>query len=115
MCRASKHVARSPVCIYCGKTNHNSAYCRYRPRDNQEEPRTTPDALRTGTTGENLAPVARNPTGSAHQNNNKIPFSYSDSRGQNQHNGGQHRLQQREQTGAAPRGQKSDTNPNFSS
>ena len=26
--------AGSPVCIYCGKTNHSSAYCRYRPRDN---------------------------------------------------------------------------------
>ena len=41
MCRASKHgnaTARSPVCIYCGKTNHGSAYCRYRPRDNCEEP-----------------------------------------------------------------------------
>ena len=39
MCRASKHgntTAGSPVCIYCGKTNHGSAYCRYRPRDNHE-------------------------------------------------------------------------------
>ena len=46
MCRALKHgnaTARSPVCIYCGKTNHGSAYCRYRPRDNCEEPRNTPD------------------------------------------------------------------------
>ena len=63
MCRASKHgnaTARSPVCIYCGMTNHGSAYCRYRPRDNCEEPQNTPDALRTGTTGENLALVARN-------------------------------------------------------
>ena len=37
MCRASQHrvtAARSPLCIYCGKTNHSSAYCRYRPRDN---------------------------------------------------------------------------------
>ena len=34
MCRASKHETRSPVCIYCGKTNHSLAYCRYRPRDN---------------------------------------------------------------------------------
>ena len=55
MCRASKcgnTTARSLVCIYCGKTNHGSAYCRYRPRDNSEEPRNTPDALRTGTAGE---------------------------------------------------------------
>ena len=32
MCRASKHgnaTARSPVCIYCSKTNYGSAYCRY--------------------------------------------------------------------------------------
>ena len=55
MCRASKHgnaTAGSPVCIYCGKTNHGSAYCRYRLKDNQEEPRT--DMLRTGTTGKNF-------------------------------------------------------------
>ena len=37
----------------------------------------------------------------------------SDDRGQNQPNGGQHRSQHREQTGAAPRVQKMDTNPNF--
>ena len=63
MCRAFKHgntTARSPVCIYCGKTNHGSVYCRYRLRDNCEEPRNTPDALRNGTTGENSAPVPRN-------------------------------------------------------
>ena len=47
MCRAAKHGPRSPVCIYCGKTNHSLAYCRYRPRDNQEEPRNTPDELVT--------------------------------------------------------------------
>ena len=34
MCRATKHGPRSPVCIYCSKSNHSSAYCRYRPRDN---------------------------------------------------------------------------------
>ena len=54
MCRASQHrvtAAGSPVCIYCGKTNNSSAYCRYRPIDNWEEPRNTPDALRTGTIG----------------------------------------------------------------
>ena len=48
MCRANKCRPRSPVCIYCGKTNHSSAYCRYRPRDNWEEPKHTPDALKTG-------------------------------------------------------------------
>ena len=69
--------------------------------------------LRTSTTGKNSALVARNQTGSAPCNNNKVPFSHSDGRGQNQPNGGQHRPQQREQTGAAPRGQQSDTNPNF--
>ena len=116
MCRASKHgnaTVRSPVCIYCGKTNHGSAYCRYRLQDNHEEPRNTPDALRTGTIGENLALVARNQTGPTPHNNNKVPFSHSDGRGQNQPNGGQHRPQHREQTGAAPRGQQMDTNPNF--
>ena len=34
MCRVAKCGPGSPVCIYCGKTNHSSAYCRYRPRDN---------------------------------------------------------------------------------
>ena len=113
MCRAAKHGTGSPVCIYCGKTNHSSAYCRYRPRDNQEEPRNTPDVLRTGNTGENLAPAARNQTGPAHHNTNKTPFSHIDGRGQNQPNGGLHRPQHREQTGAAPRGEQTDTNPNF--
>ena len=129
MCRASKHAnatARSPVCIYCGKTNHGSAYCRYRLRDNCEEPQNTPDALRTGTVGENLALVARSQIGSAPHNNNKVPFSHSYSRGQDQpnrgqlgsqprgqHDGGQHRPKHREQTSAAPRGQQMDTNPNF--
>ena len=50
MCRANKHGPGLPVCIYCSKTNHSSAYCRYRPRDNWEEPRHTPDALKTGAT-----------------------------------------------------------------
>ena len=57
--------------------------------------------------------MARNQTGSAPQSNNKFPFSHTDGRGQNQSNGGQHRPQHREQTSAAPRGQQSDTNPNF--
>ena len=95
MCRASKHgntTAGSPVCIYCGKTNHGSAYCRYRPRDNCEEPQNTPDALRTGTIGENSAPAARNQTGSTPHNNNKVPFSHSDGRGQDQPNRGQVRI-----------------------
>ena len=69
--------------------------------------------LKTGTTGKNLAPAARNQTGSSHRNTNKAPFSHIDGRGQNQPNGGQHRPQHIEQTGAAPRGQQMDTNPNF--
>ena len=116
MCRVSKQgntPARSPVCIYCGKTNHRSAYCRYKLRDNCEEPRNTPDALRTGTTGENSAPAARNQTGPT-PHNNMVPFSHSDGRGQDQPNGGQHRPKHREQTGAAPRGQQTDTNSSFS-
>ena len=129
MCRALKHgnaTAGSPVCIYCGKTNHGSAYCRYRQRHNHEEPRNTPDALRTGTTGENLAPTARSQTGSDPHNNNKVPFSHLDGRAQDQpnrgqsgsqprgqHDGGQHRPKHREQTVAAPRGQQMDTNPSF--
>ena len=59
MCRATRHRPRLPVCIYCGKSNHSSANCRYRPKDNQEEPRQTPDALRTGTASENSASVSR--------------------------------------------------------
>ena len=113
MFRATKHGPRSPACIYCGKTNHSSAYCRYRPRDNWEEPRNTPDALKSGNNGENSAPVARNQTGSTHHNTNKTPFSHIDGRGQKQPNGGQHRPQHREQPGAAPRGQQTDANPNF--
>ena len=34
MCRANRCGPALPVCIYSGKTNHSSAYCRYRPRDN---------------------------------------------------------------------------------
>ena len=83
MCRATKYRPRSPVCIYCGKTNHNSAYCRYRPRDNWKEPRNTPDALKTGTTGKILALAARNQTGPTHCNANSTPFSRIDGRGQN--------------------------------
>ena len=113
MCRANKHGPGSPVCIYCGKTNHSSAYCRYRPRDNQEEPRHTPDALKTGAMGENSALVARNQAGPTHHNINNNPFSHIDGRGQNQHNGGSHRSQHREQAGTAPRGEQMDTNPNF--
>ena len=113
MCRATKCRPRSPVCICCGKTNHSSAYCRYRPRNNWEEPRNTPDALKSGNNGKNSALVARNQTGSTHHNTNKTPFSHIDGRGQNQPNGGQHRPQHREQPGAAPRGQQMDTNPNF--
>ena len=114
MCRANKCRPGLPVCIYCGKTNHSSAYCRYRPRDNWEEPRHTPDALKTGATSENSAPAARNQTGSVHHNINKPPFSHIDGRGQNQHNGGPQRSQHREQTSAAPRDEQTDNNPNFS-
>ena len=113
MCRANKHRPRSPVCIYCGKTNHNSAYCRYRPRDNWKEPKHTPDALKTGATGENLASASRNQTGPAHHNTNSNPFSHIDRRGHNQHYGGPQRSQPREQTGAAPRGEQTDNNPKF--
>ena len=79
----------SPVCIYCGKSNHGSAYCRYRLKDNHEEPRNTPDALRTGTAGENSASAPRNQTGSTPHNNNNVPFSHSDGRAQDQANSGQ--------------------------
>ena len=113
MCRSNKCGPGSPVCIYCGKTNHSSAYCRYRPRDNWGEPRHTPDALKTGATGNNLASVARNQTGSTHHNINSNPFSHIDGRGQNQHYGGPQRSQHREQTSAAPRGEQMDNNPNF--
>ena len=113
MCRANKHEPRLPVCIYCGKTNHSSAYCRYRPRDNWEEPRHIPDSLKTGATSENTALAARNQTGSAHHNNNIPPFSDIDGRAQNQQNGGPQRSQHKEQTGAAPRGEQMDNNPNF--
>ena len=113
MCRANKCRPRLPVCIYCGKTNHSSAYCRYRPRDNWEEPRQTPDALKTGATGRHSASVARNQTGSAHHNINNNPFSHIDGRGQNQHNEGPQRSQHREQASAAPRGEQMDNNHNF--
>ena len=68
MCRASKcsdPPTRSPVCIYCGKTNHRSVICRYQPWDNHEESRTTLDTLRTGTNGKNWALAPRNEAGSA--------------------------------------------------
>ena len=113
MCRANKHGPRSPVCIYCGKTNHSFAYCRYRPRDNWEEPRHTPDALKTGVTGKNSALAARNQAGSTHHNINNTPFSHIDGTGQNQLNGGTHIPQHREQTSAAPRGKQMDNNHNF--
>ena len=113
MCRANKCGPRSPVCIYCGKTNHSSAYCRYRPRDNQEEPKHTPDILKTGTTGKNLASAARHQTGPTHHKINSNPFSHIDRRGQNQHYGGPQRSQPREQSTAALRGEQTDNNPKF--
>ena len=115
MCRANKRGPGSPVCIYCGKTNHSSAYCRYRPKDNWEEPRHTPDALKTGATGKNLALASRNQTGPAHRNTNSSPFSHIDGRGQNQHYGGPQRCHHREQTSTARRGEQTDNNnQNFS-
>ena len=110
MCRANKHGPRSPVCIYCGKTNHSSAYCRYMPRNNWEEPKHTPEVLKTGATGENSASVARNQAGTAHHNTNSNPFSHIDGRGQNQHYGGPQRSQPREQSSAAPRSEQVDNN-----
>ena len=110
MCRANKHRPRSPVCIYCGKTNHSSAYCRYRPRDNREEPKHTPEVLKTGATGKNSASVARNQAGPTHHNTNSNPFSHIDGRGQNQHYGGPQGSQPREQSSAAPRGEQADNN-----
>ena len=110
MCRATKHGPRSPVCIYCSKSNHSSANCRYRPKDNQEEPRQTPDALKTGATGENLASASRNQTGPTHHNANNNPFLHIDGRGQNQHYGGPQRSHHREQDSTAPRGEQTDNN-----
>ena len=112
MCRATKHGPRSPVCIYCGKSNHSSATCRYRPKDNWEEPRQTPDALKTGATSENLASASRNQTGPTPHNTNNNPFSHIDGRGQNQHYGGPQRSHHGEQNGAAPRGEQTDNNNN---
>ena len=108
MCRASKcsdPPPRSPVCIYCGKANHRSVNCRYLPWDNCEEPRTTPDALRTGTNGENSALVPRNQAGSAHPGTtNQVPFSQY---------GGQNGQPNRGQPSAQSRGQQA-TNQGFS-
>ena len=113
MCRANKHGPGSPVCIYCGKTNHSFAYCRYRPRDNQEEPKHTPEVLKTGATGKNSASAVRNQGGPAHRNPNSNPFSHIDGRGQSQHYGGPQRSQLREKSSAAPRGEQTNNNPNF--
>ena len=97
------------------KTNHSSAYCRYRPRDNREEPKHTPDIKKLVLLVKNLALVARNQTGPTYHNINSNPFSHIDGRGQNQHYGGPQRSQPREQTGAASRGEQMDNNSNFSS
>ena len=99
MCRATRRGPGSPVCIYCGYSSHSSANCRYRPKDNQEEPRQTPDALRTSATSKNLASVSRNQTGPALRTNNNNPFSHIDGRGKNnQHYGGSQRSHHREPT-----------------
>ena len=114
MCRATRCGPGSPVCIYCGKSNHSSVNCRYRPKDNREEPRQTPDALRTGATSENLASASRNQTGPAPHTTNNNPFSHIDGRGQNnQHYGGPQRSHHREPNGAAPRGEHTNNNQNF--
>ena len=115
MCRATRHGPRSPVCIYCSKSNHSSANCRYRPKDNWEEPRQTPDALKTGATSEKSMSASRNQTGPAPHTTNNNPFSHIDGRGQNnQYYGGPQRSHHREHSGAAPRGEQTDTtNQNF--
>ena len=114
MCRATGHGPGSPVCIYCGKSNHSSANCRYRPKDNWEEPRQTPDALRTGATSKNSASASRNQTGPAPHTTNHNPFSHIDVRGQNnQHYGGPQRSHHREPNSATPRGEQSNNNQNF--
>ena len=110
MCRATKCGPGSPVCIYCSKSNNSSATCRYRPKDNWEEPRQTPDASKTGATGKNSASVSRNQTGPTHHNTNNNPFSHINGRGQNQHYGGPQRSHHREQNGTAPRGEQTDNN-----
>ena len=110
MCRATKRRPGLPVCIYCGKSNHSSANCRYRPKDNQEEPRQTPDALKTGATSENVTSVSRNQTGPAPRTANNNPFSHIDGRGQNHHYGGPQRPHHREQNSTAPRGEQTDNN-----
>ena len=83
MCRASKHgnsTTGSPLCIYCSKTNHRSVYYRYRPRDNCEEPRNTPDALRTGTKWQKFGIGTQKLSWSYPS----PPFSHSDGRSQGQ-------------------------------
>ena len=114
MCRANKRGPRSPVCIYCGKTNHSSAYCRYRPKDNWEELKHTQDTLKTGATGKNLASASRNQTGPTHHNTNSNPFSHIDGRGQNQHYGGPQRSQHRGHASTAPRDEQADNNNQIS-
>ena len=114
MCRATGRGPGSPVCIYCGKSNHSSANCRYRPKDNWEELRQTPDALRTGATSKNSASASRNQTGPAPCTTTNNPFSHIDGRGQNnQHYGGPQRSHHREPNGAAPRGEHTNDNQNF--
>ena len=114
MCRATGCRPRSPVCTYCGYSNHSSANCRYRPKDNWEEPRQTPDALRTGAPSKNSASASRNQTGPAPCTNNNNPFAHIDGRGQNnQHYGSPQRSHHRETNDAAPRGEHTNNNQNF--
>ena len=102
MCRATKCGPGSPVCIYCGKSNLSSANCRYRPKDNWEEPRQTPDVLKTGTTSKNLTSASSNQTGPAPHNTSNNPFSHIDGRGQNHHYGGPQRPHHREKMALLP-------------
>ena len=111
MCRANKCGPGSPVCIYCGKSNHSFANCRYRPKDNWEELRHTPDAFRSGATGMKIQhqhPEIKLDQPTHNTNNN--PFSHIDGRGQNQQYRGPQRSQPREQSGATPRGEQTDNN-----
>ena len=108
MCRATRH----------GPLDHQSVFTVANliivllivgtgPRITGEEPRQTPDALRTGATSENLASASRNQTGPALCTINHNPFSHIDGRGQNnQHYGGPQRSHHREPNGAAPRGEQ---------
>ena len=57
------------LCVYCGSINHISSKCLNRPKDNREEPRSTPRDLqsqRTGNSG-NKSHVSNQSKDSHHQ------------------------------------------------